>query len=297
MKLEVVESQKLKKPPTSICSAFNRTYVSTKGKRLFYFPGDGSPAKSIKFTQQVNSLSTNGNMLFCSQQDGSIFGLNSNNKSTFRSSVGETKPIYTIWNDGLYIASQNNKITVLSENSLVKNTYYFTGLPIVQFALSRAGMLSVVLQNEQNIQLINTETKEKSIIKTSDGYPEAVKFIGDNLIISGSSKGNVGLFSLSTKKKLSFLKLDSAVSSISVLPNQLFLVGTIDCKISLVSVADFNKLVLVDQLTVDGIPIDFIEHNEDILCAISRESRLGRWHVSRTSHNQVIKVRISGYKH
>lgn len=253
---------------------------------------DGKTLKSIVFSHQVNTLCAAEHTLFCGQQDGGIFGLNSKHKVAIRASIGGTPAISSLFNQDLFIASEK-KVAVLGTNSLLKNSFFFTGTPLIQIDLSRSGMLAVALQNDQHVQLLDTSSKEKTTFKISDGYPEAIRFLSDDLIVVGTSKGTVGLFSVATRKRISFLKFPHTVSSLWAARETSMLVGTTDCKVSLVGLSEFNKLVLLDQIPAGGIPVEFCRHGDRISCAVSRESRLGRWNIVRGAHNQIINLKIA----
>lgn len=291
MRLEITYKKKLKRPPTSVCSAFGRVFVATKGKRVFCVMEDGKTLKSIVFSHQVNTLCASEHTLFCSQKDGGVFGLNSKHKVSFKASVGSGGAVSSLFSDDLFVASENKKIVVLGANSLVKNSFFFAGTPLVQFDLSNR-ILAVILQNDQHVQLLDISSKEKNTFKAADGYPEVIKFIRDGFVAVGTSKGSLSLFSTVTRKRVSFLKFTHSISSLWAVSQTSVLVGTTDCRISLVDLSGFNKMILVDQISIGGIPVEFCEHGSEIACAVSRESRLGRWNVSESAHNQLIKLKV-----
>lgn len=292
MRLELTYKKKLKRPPTSVCSAFGRIFVATKGRRVFYVTEDGKTLKSIIFAHQINTLCASEHVVFCSQKNGSIFGLNSEHKVVFRANVGNASAVSSLFDQDLFVASENRKIVMLGDNSILKNSFFFAGTPLVQFDFSKSRILAVALQNDQHIRLLDIASKEKSTFKTADGYPETVKFLRDNFAAVGTSKGTLSVFSVVTRKRVSFLKFAHPIASLWVVGQNSMLVGTADCKISLVDLSEFNKMVLVDQIHVGGIPVEFCWHENEIACAISRESRLGRWNVAVDSHNQLIRLKI-----
>lgn len=292
MRLEVTYKKKLKRSPTSICSAFGRLFAATKGKRVFYVMEDGNTLKSIVFSHQVNTLCATEHILFCAQQNGDIFGLNSKHKVVLRASIGDTSAISSLFEQDLFVASEK-KVAVLGTNSLLKNSFFFAGTSLIQIDLSKSGMLAAALQNDQHIQLLDTVSKEKSTFKISDGYPETVRFLNNDLVAVGTSKGTLGLFSVTTRKRISFLKFSHTISSLWAADETSMLVGTADCRISLVGLSEFNKLVLLDQIPTGGIPVEFCRHEDRIGCAVSRECRLGRWNIARNAHNQIISLKIT----
>ena len=93
-----------------------------------------------------------------------------------------------------------------------------------------------------------------------------------------------------TKKRISYLKLGYEVTAIHIINSTSFLVG-IPNKIFLLDCSNFNKMEIIDQIEIDGIPIAF-DGEEEFYCAISRESRLGRWKRDRNGHNMILKLKL-----
>jgi len=291
--IAIVKAKKLKRPPTSICSAFGRVYVATKGRRVFYFSDDGKTSKSIKFACQVNSVCSNNDTLFCAQADGKIFGLNEASKSIFKVSSGDSSIICSAFCEDLFVADGNGKITVFGTNSLVKNSYFIESLSVTDFDISKSKILAVSFQNSQKICIFETSSKKESTsVKLSEDYPEICKILAEDQLVIGTTKGLVSIFSMITKKRISFCKLGSKIASVHIINRNLLLVGTVNSKISLISISDFNKMDIVEKIDVDGIPVDFCSHNGVVVCALSRESRLGRWDLNRKAHNQIIHLKI-----
>lgn len=285
MKLQISKIESLKRPPTSIIFAFDRIYVSTKGNRVYYSQKERG-FKGIKFSNKVFSLCSSDKAVYCAQTDGNIFGLNSLNKVVFRAFIGDQKTSSIVFNDDLF-CSQKAKITVLGETSIVKNTFFFNELPIVDFDAFNKKIAVCTL----NCQKINISDSEKFDLKILDGFPEFVKFYNSDFLLVGSSTGFVHLFSLENKKRCSYLKLDGAISALTVISNTL-LVGTSSLKIYLIEISEENKLILKAEETVDGIPIGFCNDGNVFYSALSRESRSGRWYFNRKSHNQVISIKL-----
>lgn len=289
MKIEIVSKSKLKRPPTDVCEFQNKIYVSTKGKRVFY-SSDMKTFKSIVFSEQVNSLCSNSELIFALQKDGMIFGLNNKHKSAFKIKIGDSPCIFGLFNsqnDELLVGSENMKISVFSPDGILKNTLYSTEGPLVYFDTSDK-LIARCSLNCQNIEF--SSLKDKFTIKILDGFPEILKFASTDTLLIGSSTGTVSSFSVLTKKRISFLKLENEITAIHIINSKTFLVG---CPgyIYLIDFSNFNKMEIIDQIKVDGIPIAFCGTN-DIYCGISRESRLGRWKKFKNGNNSVIKISI-----
>jgi hypothetical protein len=290
MNLNITAKIKLCRPPTSISQCFGRIYVSTKGKRVF-FTNDMRSFKSIVFGHQVNSLTSSEETLYCSQQNGQVFGLNEKHKSVFKVSIGESECVYSLFNNQLYVGSTSKKVTVFGIDSLLKNAYFINETPLIYFDISENNVLSAVSQNEPLVQFVDLKTKEKQRLKIVDGFPEIIKYLKNDVLIIGTTTGMLNCFSTVNFKRISYLKFNSQITSIYVISSTLILVG-VPSFIYLVDFSKFNKMEISSELKIDGIPIDFCGKDK-IYCAISRESRLGRWKKCKTAHNQVIEMEIS----
>lgn len=292
-KINVVMKAKLKKQPTSISTAFGRVYVATKGKRVF-FTTDCITFKSIRFSSSVNTLSSSKNMLFCGQADGNVFGLDSAHKTAFKTVASNSSCIDSIYShssDELLMGTESKKILIYGKEKNLKESYFVNTTPFIAFSLSKDNLLACISQLEQNIQFIDLKTKEKSFLKYTDGFPEVLDFLRDDLILVGSSTGIISCFSLINKKKVSFLHMKSPITAIHVISKNLFLAGSLR-SIHLIDFSSFNKMQIIDEIEVDGIPVAF-NGKETIYCAVSRESRLGRWQKCTDGHNQLLKLNIS----
>lgn len=292
MKLEIIKKTKLKRPPTSICSTFDRIYVATKGKRVFMIDNKTCEIKSIKFTKQVNTIATDKEILFCGQVDGNIFGLNDKHKTIFKANSGDSKIVYSKFFNDLFIGNENGKLSIFGVNSLLKNTLYFNENSIQCFDTFETGKLAVIFQNCQMVEVVDLNCKERIQIKISDGYPEIIKILTEDKILIGTAKGSVAIYSITSKKKITFLRLNSRISSIHLLDVNTFVIGTVECNLNIITVSDYNKMILVDTLITDGIPVDMCINDDKIYCAVSRESRLGRWNTSRKSHNMILNLKV-----
>lgn len=291
-KITVTSKAKLKAPPTAVCSAFGRVYIATKSRRVFH-SADFVTFKSIRFSFGVNTLCTNGELLFCGQSDGSVFGLNEKHKSLFKVKIGETPCIQSFFDseeEELFVGTENKKITVFSKEELQKNAYFVGSTPLADFDISDNRTLASVSQVDQSIQLIDLKSKEKTTIKGSDGFPETIRFLSDGGFLTGSSGGYLSYFSQGSKKRVSFLKTKGPITAIHILDDESVLIGTPGA-ILLVDFSNFNRFEVVDEIEIDGIPISFFG-KETIYCGISRESRLGRWQKYKKGHNQVIALNI-----
>ncbi|KAM0680012.1 hypothetical protein GINT2_001698 [Glugoides intestinalis] len=291
-KINVIMKAKLKKQPTSISTAFGRVYVATKGKRIF-FSSDCALFKTIRFSSSVNTLSSSKNILFCGQTDGTVFGLDSNHKTEFKTVIGNSSCIESIYNHSsneLLIGTENKKISIYGQDASLRASYFVNNTPFVSFSLSKENLIACISQLEQTVQLIDLNTKQKSTLKYTDGFPEVIEFLKDDSILVGSSTGVISCFSLINKKKVSFLNMKNPITAIHVINKTLFLVGSLR-SICLVDFSSFNKMNIVDELEVDGIPVAF-DGKDDIYCAVSRESRLGRWQKCKEGHNQLLKMNI-----
>ncbi|ELA41256.1 uncharacterized protein VICG_01745 [Vittaforma corneae ATCC 50505] len=292
MKLSITAKAKLCKPPTAICCCFDKTYIATKGRRVF-FTDDMRTFKSILFSSQVNSLACSENLLFCCQKNGSVFGINSKHKTAFKTSIGESECIYSVFDpaaDNLLVGSKSKKVSIFGLNTILKSSYFINESPLAYFDVSDSHTLAGISQNDQNIQFVNLKTKEKLSLRIIDGFPEILKYLKSDVLIVGSSTGVLNCFSTINMKRISFLKLGSAITAIHILGSTHLLVGTV-CFIYLVDLSNFNRMVIAQELPVDGIPIGFFG-TEVIYCAISRESRLGRWLKCKKGHNQLVVLSI-----
>lgn len=293
-KISIDKKIKLCRPPTSIHTAFGKIYVSTKGKRIFCTE-DFKTLKSILFSSQVNSLCYGEDILLCGQNNGALFGLNSKHKTVFKSSVGDSSIILALFNhltEDFMVASENNKISLYSKEAILKNTFFICETPLICFDISKNNLISAVSQNNQNIHLYDLKTKEKSTLKMFDGYPEIVKFVKDDLLIVGTSTGNLSIFSMINKKRISFHKFNQSITAIHVINESTIVIGMLSA-IHLLDISNFNTIEIADTVEIDGIAIDFAVKEKMIYCAISRESRLGRWQKCKEGKNQIVSLKLS----
>lgn len=289
---EITARIKLSSPPTAVCKEFGRLYVATKNKRV-YCAKDDATLRSIRFSHCVNTLTSNGQILFCGQTDGSLFGLNEKHKSEFKVAVGDTKCIQSQYDrnaDDLLVGSENRKILVFGKEEMLKNSYFINNTPLADFDLQNS-LLAAISQIDQSINVIDLRSKEKDTIKHTDGFPEVVKFIRDDIIVVGSTSGTVSCFSTANRKRICYLKMEGPVSALHVLSSELLLVGT-KGKIALVGFSNFNTLAKIEEVEVEGIPVAF-DGKKEVYCALSRESRLERWLKCKDGKNLVVKLNIN----
>lgn len=295
MKLEIKPVTIIKGSPTSICYGLDRIYISTKGTRLFYLPEnvvvpnrrvDIKDIKSIKFANQVNSLCSDGMIMYCAQKDGTIFGINSKCKSVYKSFVN-SEPSLLMFSNDIYVATKNHKLMMLGTNSLLKNTFFLNDTPINHFDVSN-GRVAVSQENSQTLSIFKDNVKET--IKVSDGFPEVLKYLETEIIMLGTTKGVLSVFSTVTKKRLFSLKLDGSITAIYLISSTCLIVGTASSKIYLINVLDFYKMEILQEVDVGGIPIGFSLGDKGLYAALSRESRLGRWHRNINSRNQLVLI-------
>lgn len=291
MKIILNKKVSLKRPPTDICAIFGNLYVSTKGKRVYFIKKDSKQMKSILFSSQVNSLETSSSTLFCSCKDGKVFGLSDTHKILYRAmsdEKGSTKCIFNDKNKELYVATYNKKISVLSEDGILKKMLYCHETPVIDIKLSFDSYIAAISQNNKNLIIFdNYETKPK-YIKILYGFPEVLLY-HDNYLIVGTDNGNLLIFSSKTHKKLNFTDLKSSIHSLFIYDNNTILVGTGNCKIIL---CDLESLKVLDEISCDGIAIGFCKYENEIVAALSRESRLGRWKKNKNSHNSLKFLQI-----
>lgn len=290
LSFKITQKNKICRQPTAICLCFDKLYVSTKGKRVF-FSQNNSSFKSILFSSQVNSLSSSENLLFCAQKNGAIFGLNKSHKTVFKAIIPNSQCILSFFdfsNDQLFIGSSNKKVTIFGTDSILKNSYFINDSPLAYFDLSKDDVLCGVSQNDETVQFTNLKTKEKSQLKIIDGFPEIVKFLKNDLLIVGTSTGMLNCFSTVNMKRISFLKFKDSISSIHIVSSTKILVGVPNF-IFLIDFSNFNKMEILQEIQIDGIPVDFCG-KEKVYCAISRESRIGRWKRCKDGKNQIITL-------
>lgn len=293
MKLIIADRTKLCRPPTSVCCSFGRIYIATKGRRVFFTENMRS-FKSILFSSQVNSLACSENLLFCCQKDGSIFGLNPKHKVAFKTSIGESECVHSAFDtvsDQLLVGSKNRKVSVFGLDAILRNSYPINESPLVYFDVSNGHILSGISQNDHSVQFIDFKTKERQSLRIIDGFPEILKYLRSDVFVVGSSTGMLNCFSTVNMKRISFLKFNSAITALHTLDSAHLLVGTLHF-IHLVDLSNFNKMEITQELSVGGIPIDFCG-NEVVYCAVSRESRLGRWMKCKNGNNQLIALNLA----
>lgn len=290
MKIIKVKELKIKKPPTSVCSQFNNIYVSTKGKRVFY-TSDTREFKSILFSSQVNSMTASNCILFCVCEDGKVFGLSENHKVIYRSSAGDSVATHCLYDSAtadIMVSTFSKKIVILTEHSMLKDSYFCFETPVIYFDFSVDRNLACVSQNNKNIKIFSL--KESNDLKVVDGFPEVLKFISNEIIVVGTSKGSIQIYSIKTRKRITGLDTGSEVHSIFIIDSNYFLVG-LSSKICLYKYDNFS-IELIDELPVNGIPVAFCLHNKGITAAISRESRLGRWNLMKKGRNSILSLEI-----
>ena len=188
----------------------------------------------------------------------------------------------------MLVCSENKKISLFSSNAILKNTFYSTEGPLVNFDISTDRVLAICSLNNQNIEFISP--KEKFFIKIIDGFPEIIKFIRNDAILVGSSTGMVSCFSTLTKKRISFLKIEDQITAMHVINTHSFLIGY-PGHILLIDFSNFNKMEISDRISIDGIPVAF-HGDSNIYCCISRESRIGRWRKFKEGHNSVLNIKL-----
>lgn len=291
MKIILNRKVSLKRPPTDICTIFGNLYVSTKGKRVYFIKKDSKQMKSILFSSQVNSLETSSSIMFCSCKDGKVFGLSNTHKILYRSMSDEKGSTRCIFNDKikeLYVATYNKKISVLSEDGILKKMLYCHETPVVDIKMSFDSSIAAISQNNKNIIIFdNYESKPKSI-KVLHGFPEVLLY-HDTYLIVGTDNGNLLIFSSKTHKKLNFIDLKTSIHSLFMYDENTILVGTGNCKIIL---CNLETLEILDEMILDGIPIGFCKYENEIVAALSRESRLGRWGKIKNCHNSLKFIQI-----
>ena len=179
-------------------------------------------------------------------------------------------PLRTGNRSSMTISVNEKDVNLLDiDNSLLKNTYFIESSSIVDFDVSKSNLIVASFVNNQKINVFDISKKENTFIKLLEGYPEITRFLKDDKILVGSSKGSIDIFSTITKKRITFYKLNSPISSIYILDASMIVVGTVDCKITLLSISEVNKIEEIHKIDVPGIPVAFCIHKEHLLCAIS----------------------------
>lgn len=289
MKLSLIASKKLGKSPVAICSQFQRVYVSTKGRRIFYTE-DMEMFKSVLFSSQVNSFSKIADILFCCQKDGAVFALTKDHKTARKIHVGDAGCIQSLTNNTELYISTGKKIAVFTTADLSpRPAYFISDLPIVTFDVSDENIAAGVL-NDPNIQVVSKISKAKTVLKLPEGFPEIVKFIKNDVVVVGSTTGVLSIFSTVNMKRISFLKFKFAPTAIQILSSTRLLVG-MKFEVHLVDISQFNRMESIFKMEVAGIPVDFWGDGP-IYCAVSRESRFGRWDKCTSGQNQIIKMAV-----
>lgn len=294
MKLEILKELSLKRPPTDICSQFGNLYVSTKGKRLFLYNTDDNTQKSILFSSQVNTLSSSDSLLFCGCNDGKIFGLLNNNKVGYRSSCDSAmayKCIYCPIKKELYVSTVNKKVVVLNDDGILKRSHFCHETPVVDFDISFDRVIACLSENNKSVMIFDPFESKPKNLRIQHGFPEVVKYQNDLLLI-GTNKGEIQVYSNKTLKKQFSIILGSSPQSIFVVNDNMVLAGLTNEKIALVEIIIKESPQILFQLDVCGIPIGFCKHKDHIAVTVSREPRLGRWGKLKKGHNKVIFLKI-----
>lgn len=287
---------KLKRPPTDIAVRHDILYVSTKGKRVFCFPGGGEESKSILFSYQVNAIDASNDILYCGCADGKVFGLDVKHKVVFRSSSddsGVTGCKYNNSGRNIFISTFNKKIEILGENAILQNTFYCHNAPITGFDVSNGGTLVCAAQNSKVLKIIDVNTKIIIDLQISEGFPEVVLFISEDSFLVGTVGGNIYCY---TKSKSNFdlkakYKYTAGIQSFFLANKNTLLVGFSNQTIGLFRV-NKREIELIDEFAAPGIPIGFCEFKGSIAVAVGREPRLGRWGKIKSAKNTILMVKI-----
>jgi hypothetical protein len=293
MKIIIDGQVKLKKPPTSILESFGNLYISTKSPRIFYIPQNSRKLKSILFSSQVMSMAGSESSLFCSCADGMVYGLSDKHKVSFKSATDKSECTYSMVDErtsDIVISKNSNKIVVLAQNTILKNTYYIYDTPVIYFDISKERQIAAVTQNNKNIKLLQSDFKDYKILNVQEGFPEIAKFVRNDLLV-GTLSNSIQLYSTKKSKMILSTKLSAGVQSIYIVDDYVYLVGLLNSRVCLVHHID-NSLKIIDEIEVEGIPIGFTRYKNQIAVAISREPRLGRWGHRKDGKNKVIFLNV-----
>ncbi|KAI5149482.1 hypothetical protein ENBRE01_0925 [Enteropsectra breve] len=280
----------LKRPPTDICAAFGRIYVSTKSKRIFCIDPAAKTQKSILFSGQVNAFAASEDTLFCACKDDKIFGINSAHKTVFKSNADGSEAIRCVFDkvrDSLLVATAKQKIMVLGSNSMLKNTFYSSYSPIVGLGCTTEGKVAVATENCSEIKIFCGDKKEPEIINASGEFIACFKLISRDLLIAGLANKKIALINIKTKKKIAEVETDSEILSIGVISSSIFVVGCVGKTMSFYTIVQ-SKIEHSEHIALTGLPVAFVLAEKQLAVAVSRESAYGRWARDKSAQNAVL---------
>lgn len=294
MSIKVLAELRIPRPPTDICAPQDRLYVATKGKRVFFAAGGLEGVKSILFSSQVTALSASESVLYCGCEDGTIYGLSPAHKTVFKVAVGPTEitsMLYHKTRSDIFAGAHNRKIVQLGENSIVKNTFYGYDSPVASFDVSANGTLASASQNNQNIKVVNANTKDPKHLRLPCGFSESVKFLSNDYLLVGTLSGQLHVYRTRSLELADTVSVPAGICAMHLHQDGTLLLGLVNATIVVCRLCKAHPEP-TETIQAGGIPVAFSTYRGSVAVAVSREKRMGRWNRTRGGKNKIILLSI-----
>ncbi|XP_049540453.1 U3 small nucleolar RNA-interacting protein 2 [Anopheles darlingi] len=159
---------------------------------------------------------------------------------------------------------------------------------------------------DRTVRVWKVPEESQLVFSTVEEDFSAVRFVSNDLFLSGSIEGSVCLWSCGKKKPLRRLELAHGqqdaghpnwISAIGVLPNSdLAASGSCDGFVRVWRLADRRRSIepLLEVPVVGFVnAIEFTHDGRFLIVAVGQEHRLGRWWTLRNARNRVLVVPLS----
>ncbi|XP_050099083.1 U3 small nucleolar RNA-interacting protein 2 [Anopheles aquasalis] len=159
---------------------------------------------------------------------------------------------------------------------------------------------------DRSVRVFKVSEESQLVFDSVQEDFSVVRFISNDLFLSGSIEGSVCLWSSGKKKPLRRLPLAHGqqdeghpnwISAIGVLPNSdLVASGSCDGFVRVWRLAERRRTIEpLLEVPVDGFvnAIEFTHNGRFLIVAVGQEHRLGRWWTLRNARNRVLVVPLS----
>lgn len=280
--------------PTALAANSGNIYIAVKGKALFFIPLDSRKLESVPFVDQITSLAAGGNALYCGCKGGDIIGITSKHSTCFKASIDKT-PIthcaYDPYRSEILASSHGRKIVIFGDNGIQKNSHFFYTTPVVSFRFTKEGMIAGISENNQVVRLVDSIGKSHKELKLSGGFPESIIFSNREHLLVGTNTGSVQLYSLKTMKLVAECNTGASVITLCCFKDNTFLLGTTRPELLILSV-EGSSMEIAGSWELEGIPVAIEAVGDEIVLALGREPRLGRWGRMSKGKNRIVFIKI-----